>query len=579
MAKNKETKEEEKPYVIFTISGGIGKNIMATAVIKSIKKKYNNHNLVIITAWPDVFLNNPNVYRVFRFGNTPYFMEDYIKDDTIIFQIDPYHHDSFIHKKKHLIEAWCDTYNLECVSKEPEIFLTPREKQFVKNKFNRNKPLFVIQTNGGVGGPNQLKYSWSRDIPLNQAQTVVDEMNKTHHVMHIRKPDQLALNNCEPVSVSLRELFGLIAISDKRLFNESFGYHCAAAFKLPSTVCFVGTKPEVYSYESNTNIIPQDEKIFIHTVDKFMEDSPWAGEKLYECPYEVEKLFSITSIVEAIKKQPENKEAPKPTQAVMERENLANMQSSDSLRSQNIGVAGLQATNPIQSTVSPDGSPSNTIGNFVDNYFDKIYVINMDKRKDRWEQVQEQLASSNITKFERMSGVALTDKELAKIPKEEYENFNGLKVIKKEDKDLKETYIKGAIGCRRSHLNCIKDAKEKGYYKILILEDDVIINPQINENLFQVMQQIGDGWQLLYLGGDYWENNSIYQTSSYALDGIVFDKIIDEMEKSGSETDFFYVEKIQKNVVMRKVVPPLIIQRKEDSDIPTQKTKKKTLQA
>jgi len=144
-------KEEKKPYAIFSISGGIGKNIMATAVIKSIKKKYNNHNLIVLTAWPDVFLNNPNIYRVFRFGNTPYFMEDYVKDDTIILQIDPYHHDSFVHKKKHLIEAWCDAYNLECISKEPEIFLTPREKQFIKNKFNRNKPLFIIQTNGGMG--------------------------------------------------------------------------------------------------------------------------------------------------------------------------------------------------------------------------------------------------------------------------------------------------------------------------------------------------------------------------------------------------------------------------------------------
>ena len=93
-------KEEKKPYAIFSISGGIGKNIMATAVIKSIKKKYNNHNLIVLTAWPDVFLNNPNIYRVFRFGNTPYFMEDYVKDDTIILQIDPYHHDSFVHKKK-----------------------------------------------------------------------------------------------------------------------------------------------------------------------------------------------------------------------------------------------------------------------------------------------------------------------------------------------------------------------------------------------------------------------------------------------------------------------------------------------
>jgi len=34
-----------------------------------------------------------------------------------------------------------------------------------------------------------------------------------------------------------------------------------------------------------------------------MEDSPWGGEKLYECPYNINNLFSITEIIESIQKQ------------------------------------------------------------------------------------------------------------------------------------------------------------------------------------------------------------------------------------------------------------------------------------
>jgi len=387
-----------------------------------------------------------------------------------------------------------------------------------------------------------LKYSWSRDIPLNQAQVIVDEMNQTHHVMHIRKPDQLALNNCEPISASLRELFGLIEISDKRLFNESFGYHCAAAFKLPSTVCFVGTKPEVYSYPFHTNIIPQDKKVFIHTVDKFMEDSPWAGEKLYECPYDVENLFLITEIVESIKKQPKNKNAPKPTQSRMEQENLANLQSSDSLRNQDVGVAGLQSTNPIQSSVNQDGSPSNEVGNFIDNYFDKIYVINLDQRKDRLEQVQDQLKNANITKFERIPGVKITDKEFEKIPKENYAKFK-TSVIKKEQKDK---YIKGRLGQRQAHLNCIKDAKEKGYKKILILEDDVLVNSDANQLFSKIINEFEGNWDLLYIGGDYWSDLMTFKTISYAIDQKAFDEILKQAEPSGEELDYFYNSNILK---------------------------------
>ncbi len=291
-----------KPNVIFSVSGGIGKNIVGTSVVQSIKVKYPEHDLVVVSPYPEVFLNNPNVHRIFKSGVTPYFMEDYIKEDTVVLMSDPYQHGSFVHKNKHLSEVWCDTFNIEHISTNTELFLTKSEIQFAREKFTRQKPIFVIQTNGGTAG-GKWSYSWARDIPNNQAQQIVNIMTETHYVFHIRRQDQPALNNCEAVHADFRELFGLISISDKRLFNESFGYHAAAAFNLPSTVCFIGTKPEVYSYPIHDNIKPKDEKTFIHGIDKYMEDSPWGGEKLYECPYNINNLFSVTEIVESIQNQ------------------------------------------------------------------------------------------------------------------------------------------------------------------------------------------------------------------------------------------------------------------------------------
>jgi len=50
--------------IIFQIEGGLGKSIMATAMVKVIKNHYKNSNLIVVTAYPDVFLNNPQVNRV-----------------------------------------------------------------------------------------------------------------------------------------------------------------------------------------------------------------------------------------------------------------------------------------------------------------------------------------------------------------------------------------------------------------------------------------------------------------------------------------------------------------------------------
>ena len=51
--------------IIFQIDGGLGKSIMATAMIKVIKKRYKNSNLIIVSGYPDVFLNNPNVSEIY----------------------------------------------------------------------------------------------------------------------------------------------------------------------------------------------------------------------------------------------------------------------------------------------------------------------------------------------------------------------------------------------------------------------------------------------------------------------------------------------------------------------------------
>ena len=47
--------------IIFQIDGGLGKSIMATAMVKVIKNRYKNSNIVVVTAFPDIFLNNPHI--------------------------------------------------------------------------------------------------------------------------------------------------------------------------------------------------------------------------------------------------------------------------------------------------------------------------------------------------------------------------------------------------------------------------------------------------------------------------------------------------------------------------------------
>ena len=114
-------------YIVFEIKGGAGKNVMATAVIKALKKQYPESSIIIVTAWDDLWYNNPNVYKILKFGELKYFYDDYIKDkDTKIMILNPYDAEDYIYGRKNLIEIWCDLYNIPYNGEQPELFFTQK---------------------------------------------------------------------------------------------------------------------------------------------------------------------------------------------------------------------------------------------------------------------------------------------------------------------------------------------------------------------------------------------------------------------------------------------------------------------
>ena len=66
--------------VIFSIDGGLGKSIMATAVLKVIKKEYKKANIIVITGYPDVFIGNPNANKVLHHQQAVGLYKNYIHE-------------------------------------------------------------------------------------------------------------------------------------------------------------------------------------------------------------------------------------------------------------------------------------------------------------------------------------------------------------------------------------------------------------------------------------------------------------------------------------------------------------------
>jgi hypothetical protein len=288
-------------YSIFHIEGGLGKHVAATAVARAIKSNYPDRNLIVVCAYPEVFLNLDFIHKVFRVGNTPYFYQDYIEGkDSLIFKHEPYFSTDHILKKTSLIESWCRVYGLEYRGELPELVFNLRQKQFGLNKWRRDRPTMVIQTNGGPLTDQPYPYSWTRDIPYLIAQDLVYHFSNDYHIIQIARNEANRLQGVEFINepMSNMDLFSLLLFSQKQILIDSALQHAAAALGKKSTVLWVATSPKVFGYQMHNNVqanLPQDVKL----PDSYLFDYNFNG-AIHECPLLDDNIFDLNEIISSV---------------------------------------------------------------------------------------------------------------------------------------------------------------------------------------------------------------------------------------------------------------------------------------
>ena len=204
------------------------------------------------------------------------------------------------------------------------------------------------------------------------------------------------------------------------------------------------------------------------------------------------------------------------------------------------------------------------------NNIDKIYIINLKHRTDRWEKCLEQLNKYNITNFERFDAIC---PDINNIDKSQYKNFN----------DKSKKYLTGAMGCKLSHYNVIQNAKKQNYNQVLILEDDFLLCQNFIEKyneLIKVLENENIDLNMFYLGFSiYFKNtyidtkitnvkkmNNATTTHAYILHNSLYDNVLNEIINSDEEIDVCYT-RLQKKHNIYGIYPCLISQQPSFSNI------------
>ena len=155
----------------------------------------------------------------------------------------------------------------------------------------------------------------------------------------------------------------------------------------------------------------------------------------------------------------------------------------------------------------------------MNQFFDKIYCINLDRRSDKWERCEAQYSNMNV-EVQRISGVDGRDVHDVPFPTRP-----------------------GHYGCLMSHLKILEDAQSNNYGSILILEDDAAFSENYLEVLEKAMKDLPDDWNMFYLsannvGEKIPVTDSIYRatrlltTHAYAINSNFYERLISEIHKN-----------------------------------------------
>lgn len=195
----------------------------------------------------------------------------------------------------------------------------------------------------------------------------------------------------------------------------------------------------------------------------------------------------------------------------------------------------------MESTISP---PISSLGDLLEQYFDKVYVINLGARQDRWTEISQHLMELGFRSFERVEAV---DGSL-----EKPHIYTKIELpFSMRNAENREKIQQGHLGCYLSHLKVLRLAKQhwndspvqEKPHRVLILEDDCCFDATATETVRVALKEIGDHCQVLMLGANHQKpplqcdnfSNIVkvqeaFGAHAYGLDSHLYDRAIRMLE-------------------------------------------------
>jgi ADP-heptose:LPS heptosyltransferase len=264
----------DKYFIIYRNTDSIGDQLLISAILEKVKEKYNKPIILFITH-PELFFNNPFIYKVinykkltrddiyFLFKDTIYENDHQTgilllmnkirktKSEYICEFAFPWMNKKNAHIKKSLVEFYSQKLNIQTFGTKPELYLTEIEKKCFKEKFNLPQNYYLIHSEG-------IRETEFKNYGVEKMRKIIDLTKDKINWIQIGLENDRKLNGTKfnlSGKLNLRELFCCVYYCGAMLSIHGFQTLIASAFN-KKNYCIISD----YQYQEQT---PYDNIIYI----------------------------------------------------------------------------------------------------------------------------------------------------------------------------------------------------------------------------------------------------------------------------------------------------------------------------
>ena len=261
---------------LINVEGGLGKNVMLTAILQEFKDEYHYDEIYVISPYNDVFKACSAVTDAFPPGQGTLYQELVLDDECDIYWKEPYSNQRFIKKQCHLLDAWAEELGFR-LSKPADEYVPQLDK--IREEFpavynthcevmnTLGRAYCIVQFNGGqspLSDTSKHQYNEHQEsLKRNyfKGQRIVALLKQKYGpdctILHYALPNEPDIPGTRKLQVPYIT-YHLFAKAAKAIVcTDSSLQHLATGVNDNITVIWGETRPEHFGYKCNNNVCAQ----------------------------------------------------------------------------------------------------------------------------------------------------------------------------------------------------------------------------------------------------------------------------------------------------------------------------------